>query len=409
VSDQNGTALATSQNAPAEVKRPGVTGPGDFVASMEDTAPMDVVDLEAPRGFRTNATLAEQVRLANERLKLQNDPALREALPDVRLGSVLEADQAAQQQIRDAERAASTELALARITAKKEARLKDVEGEKKAALARGRQSTKSSLAATKRDARAQRFEDKAAGVALSLELWKRRATARWERQTDPASRMALVYKMQYIVMAALGLLALGGIAWTAHGVKEALVGPYGNPLAYIVEPLASVPFLVLMVLHAIAAMFGRKFPQDRKQKALVLTVEVVLGLAIIITNVSPVVPVLGTWQTFPVFLGKLLPPMLIVVAVVLMSLAASFFSNLLVELFPAEVNGGRLDDDTAKVLDGVKRIWAAMNAGELKPSIDNTPGEVAPSASKIAAYLNINKGDAGAVRDGVNRIFGTAS
>lgn len=408
MSEQNGTALATSQNAPAEVKRNGVTGPGDLVASMEDTAPLDVVDLDAPRGFRTNETLAKQVRLATERLKLQNDPALREALPDVRLGSVLEADQAAQQQIRDAERAASTELSLARIKADKEAKLKAVEGEKKAALARGRQTTKSSLAATNRAGRVQRFEDKSAAVALSLELWKRRATARWERLTDPASRMALVYKMQFVVMISLGVLALGGIAWTAHGVKEALVGPDGNPLAYIVEPLASVPFLVLMVLHAIAAMFGRKFPQDRKQKALVLTVEIVLGLAIITTNVSPVVPVLGTWQTFPVFLGKLLPPMLIVVAVVLMSLAASFFSNLLVELFPTEVNGGRLGD-TAKVIDDAKRIWAATNAGELKPSIDNKPGEVAPSASKIAAYLNINKGDAGAVRDGVNRIFGTTS
>ncbi|MBW4722414.1 hypothetical protein [Saccharothrix obliqua] len=385
------------------------------MTTLDDTAPFEAVDKAAARGRvvttqgeptsslrEDNEGLRERVTAAQERVALQNDKALREARWGQELDDELDEDRKVQDQIADARRAAELEVELARIASEKKVDLARIGKQEKVRKKRTKQDVASDNAKIGREVRRQRFDDRMADLTLGVELWKARAAAQWERLTDPASKLALLYRTQWIVMGALGLLALGGIAWTAHGVKVALVGEGGNPVAYVVEPLASVSFLVLMALHAIAAMFGRQFPAkgETGQKILVHGLEIGLGVAIVAVNVSPVLPLVGgTWGGTPVFLGKLLPPMLIVVAVVLMTLANRFFSGLLVDLFPGQVDGGRLGDETARLLDNVELVKAAVERGELKPE----DGKVSPSATKIAAYLNIRKGDAGLVREVINR------
>ncbi|MDN5932061.1 MAG: hypothetical protein L0I24_13520, partial [Pseudonocardia sp.] len=108
--------------------------------------------------------------------------------------------------------------------------------------------------------RERRADQRLAGVELSERLWQRRALARRTRLLDPTARLASVQRIHVVTTTALVALAIAGIAWTSVGVHDALVGPDGTTLAYVVEPLFSLPLLVIMLVQAVAAQWGRRFP-----------------------------------------------------------------------------------------------------------------------------------------------------
>ncbi|MFC7655163.1 hypothetical protein ACFQV8_00075 [Pseudonocardia benzenivorans] len=184
-----------------------------------------------------------------------------------------------------------------------------------------RHDVATAVATARLDGRQRRADRQLARAELTDQVWQRRALARRRRLLDPTSRLASLQRTHVGVSLVLMAVAVAGIAWTSMGVHDALVGPDGTPLAYIVEPLFSLPLLVIMTLHARAAQWGRTFPRENRTRVRVL--EAFLLLATMAINASPVLPVLGTWHDVTTLLAHLAPPVLIVVAIVLQPLAAA--------------------------------------------------------------------------------------
>lgn len=257
------------------------------------------------------------------------------------------------------------------------------------------QHERGELARVRRERREQRAADRIADLETSDRVWQRRALARRARLADPTSRLAGVARVQVLTSAVLVALAAAGIAWTSTGVHDALVGPGGSPLAYAVEPLFSLPLVVIMLLHATAAKWGRTFPGPALRRR-VLTLEAGLLAGTILINVSPVVPGLGTWQDSTVLLAHLAPPVLILVAVVLQPMAASFLAGLLADAHVETTGeaGSRLSEDTASTLSLLSRVRADVAAGEL------ATGETGrPSTESIRKRYSVAKSRAQQVSD----------
>lgn len=251
--------------------------------------------------------------------------------------------------------------------------------------------------------RERRAEQRMARYELSDRLWQRRALARRTRLLDPTSRLASLQRTHVVSTVALLGLAVAGIAWTSVGVHDALVGPDGSALAYVVEPLFSLPLLVIMMLHARAAQWGRTFPA-REHRTKVYALEAGLLAATILINTAPVLPWLGTWQNFTKLLAHLAPPVLILVAVVLQPLVASFLAGILAaaHVDAPDPGGRRLTVETVNVMSMVVKIQAAMATGELQPWADTG----LPSVTAISRYFNCEKKKAQGAHDALKMLRG---
>jgi hypothetical protein len=256
------------------------------------------------------------------------------------------------------------------------------------------------MAMGKLGGREQRVENRLARMELSDRLWSRRATARRLRLLDPTSRLAALQRTHVASSAALVGVAIAGVSWTSLGVHDAVVGPDGTLLAYLVEPIFSVPLLVIMALAARAAQFGRSFP-PRAHRGRVFCLELFLLTCTIAMNTVSVLPGLGSWHNVATLLAHLVPPVLIVIAVALQPLVAGFLAEILTEASDrvggAEAVAPRLNPDTVEALALLGRVRVAMARGEL-PEWENTG---LPSISSIMRYLRCGKRRAQAVWDGL--------
>jgi hypothetical protein len=246
-------------------------------------------------------------------------------------------------------------------------------------------------------------EQRLARYELSDRLWQRRALARRTRLMDPTSRLASLQRTHVVVTAVLQVLAVAGIAWTSIGVHDALVGPGGSPMAYIVEPLFSVPLLVLMAVTGRAAQWGRKFP-DAEHRRTVYALEAALLTATVLVNTSPVLPGLGTWKDVTTLLAHLAPPALIVVAVILQPLVAAFLAGILssAHVDAPDPGGRRLTVETVNVLSMVSAVQAAAAANAI-PLWEDTG---LPSVSEIARYFGCEKRKAQGAHDALKMLQG---
>lgn len=246
--------------------------------------------------------------------------------------------------------------------------------------------------------RERRAEHKMARVEVADRIWQRRALARRTRLLNPTSRLAGIHRAHAATSAALLALATAGIVWTSVGVHDALVGASGSALAYIVEPLFSLPLIVIMAVHAIAAQWGRRFPAlDHRGK--VFALEAGLLGATVLLNVSPVVPGLGRWVDATTLLAHLAPPALILVAVVLAPMVAAFLSGILADAHVAAADGGhRLEAETVETLILVTKVRAAVAAGEL--GVPDRAGR--PSTEAIRRYFGCEKRRAQRVADALD-------
>ncbi len=261
------------------------------------------------------------------------------------------------------------------------------------------------MSAGKLGGREQRIEDRLARMELSDRLWSRRAQARRLRLMDPTSRLASLQRTHVASSGALVAVAVAGIAWTSIGVHDALVGPGGNPVAYVVEPLFSVPLLVIMGLSARAAQFGRSFP-PRGQRGRVYALEVFLLLATISMNTVSVLPGMGTWHNLATLLAHLVPPVLIVIAVALQPLVAGFLAEILTDAHVGtESVPPRLDTDMVDTLTLVRRVHTAIVRGDLGEWADTG----LPSISSIQRYLRIEKRRAQCVWDALRILSGSTT
>lgn len=244
--------------------------------------------------------------------------------------------------------------------------------------------------------RERRADQRLAGVELSERLWQRRALARRTRLLDPTARLASVQRIHVVTTTALVALAIAGIAWTSVGVHDALVGPGGTALAYVVEPLFSLPLLVIMLVQAVAAQWGRRFPAP-EHRGKVYALEAALLGATMLVNTSSVLPVLGEWVDSTTLLAHLAPPGLIVVAVVLQPMIAAFLAGILADAHvdAGDSDGRRLEAETVDTLRLVGKVRAAIRGGDL--TVRDDTGR--PSTEAIRRYFGCEKRRAQGVAD----------
>jgi hypothetical protein len=347
-----------------------------WMARSDDTIPMDAVDRPAgaPVAGRLarrapDAALAEldeletQLAVATGKARLQRDPAWLDVLSDEEVA----AERTAVEQLR---------------------------------ALRRKEVTSAAKAGSARTARERKQADRMADLDLREKLWQQRALAKRARLLDPTSRLASLQRTHVVVSLVLITLAVAGIAWTSVGVHDALVGVGGTPLAYVVEPLFSLPLVVIMTLQARAAQWGRVFP-SQTGRGKVYALEAGLLFATILVNTSSVVPGLGRWHGTTVLLAHLAPPLLILVAVTLQPMAAGFIAEVLTNAH-IEVTQGekRLTAETVDVLTLLEKIRRDWAAGTLRPSPDG-----GPSISHVQSTYGIGKQRAQAAVDAWRQLF----
>lgn len=242
----------------------------------------------------------------------------------------------------------------------------------------------------------QRADARLTAAEVRDRIWHRRALSRRHRILDPASRLAAIHRTNVVASLVLQAVALAGIVWTSVGVHDALVGPGGSPLAYLVEPIFSLPLLVFMAVTALAAQWGHVFPAPAQRRQ-VFAIEAGLFAVTVALNTFPVLPGVGRWQGATVLLAHLVPPGLILVALVGQLVVSGFLSKLLVDAYveATETGASRLDLDTLNVVRMVARVQSAVTAGDLEPWADTG----LPSVSAIARYFTCEKRKAQAVHD----------
>ncbi len=320
------------------------------------------------------ATMRAELELIRGRAQLQRDPAWLEELSPT--------ERAAERQAAETIRAVRRERQLA-----------------------------ASLADGELGKREQRVENRLARIELSDRMWSRRASARRLRLLDPTSRLASLQRTHVASTAALIGVAVAGIGWTSIGVHDALVGPGGNPVVYVVEPIFSIPLLVIMGLSARAAQWGRTFPPPGRE-ARIYALEVFLLTATIAMNTAAVLPGTGTWHNLATLLAHLLPPVLIVIAVTLQPLVAGFLAEILTDASSQLGEGGdggsqrsRLDAQTRDTLELATRVHHAMTRGELTAWSDTG----LPSITAIQRYFQCEKRRAQRVWDALRILTSTSA
>lgn len=349
-----------------------------WIARSDDTAPLDTVDRPpgaAPAGRLAQrpamppdalaelGTMETELHVAKGKARLQRDPAWLDVLSD----EEVVAERTAVEQLR---------------------------------AMRRRQLTAAARSNADRADRERRATDRLADLELSDRLWQRRALARRARLLDSTSRLASLQRTHVVTSVVLIALAAAGISWTSVGVHDALVGPGGTPLAYVVEPLFSLPLVMIMTLQARAAQWGREFPSTAGRRK-VYALEACLLLATVLVNTSSVVPGLGRWQGATVLLAHLAPPLLILVAVTLQPMAAAFIAEVLTGAHIDTTQGAkRLSAETVDVLNLTQRIRDDWSAGVLRSSPDG-----GPSIAHVQSLYGIGKQRAQAGVDAWRRLF----
>lgn len=396
MSVDNPTGPPNSTNGTAHgASGPGSGDLGQYVASIEDTAPFDIVDRPAPAadpeaGRRQRALLsgkrqaagvpmiggrdendavarlAAEIRQAEQENELLANPAWLDRLSPAER----DAERASAEKVRAAMRVERTEAALAKVG---------------------------------RDRRGRKHGDRLALITEKLNQWKAEALAKRDRLLDPATRLAELHRAHRASTIVLRLLMLVGIGWTSVGVHDALMGPDSahwpttHWLAYGVEPLFSGLLLLTMNWHAQGARWGRPFPGGGRARLGVIAFEVSLLLAVVLINISPVVPVLGTWHNTETFWARFLPPLLIAATVVMQVVIAGFVAKLMISALVEGKATTRLSADEVSIARLVRQIPKDLDAGVIAASAESNYG--LPSASAVAKWYGIGKPRAGAAVD----------
>ena len=372
MSDQNGTALVTRSNGTEQVNGQKIDGAGDYVRGLEDTAPFDVVDRprrdeveEDPRAIVR--TLSERVEVAEEVEKLTAKRALIESMTV----EEIEAEREVAQLRREAERE-YTKWEIAR-------ELK----------ARKRRTRRAGL----RRWLDERADVKDRNAATGDRRWHQRALRVRKRLTSLDARIATQIRSSTLWSNLLIGLMIVGLAYTGVVVQKNFVpsGDMGDPLYWLslgLEALASVALMALMRHDARAALAGIV-----REGWAAFWGWVVKGMLLLASLAAAAGPSIQAWDKMGMIRTGWAP--VLVAAVLLIHDRISRGDAQILAKLHGEAGREGLRD-----LIVVTEF--ALKEGLLSPSQDNKPGEVAPSASKIASFFRINKTDAGLVREEVN-------
>lgn len=265
------------------------------------------------------------------------------------------------------------------------------------------QRKRSALAEVRRAGREQRAADRLARIEVSDRVWRQAAASARARLTDPDSRMAQLARVHRLTTVVLMAVALGGIAWASVNVQHNITGGHASvsdPLwwgAFLIDPLVSVPLVVLLAVRGAATRWGRSFGGWK-----VHAIEAGLLAVTTLLNSGPYLPVIGSEHdvSFATMLGHVIPPGMVAVAVVLQPLVGDFLASILVETTVDVDDAGRMSPDAAELIELLVRVRAAIDDGSLRAA----EGSSWPSISSIQRYFAIGKQKAQAAHDALTRL-----
>jgi hypothetical protein len=313
------------------------------------------------------ATLLAERDAAQAVLAVQGDPALTEALSPAEL--------AAERQVAEQVRAAQRD-----------------------------QRRRSDLARVARVNRDQRAADREADIDAGDRVWHRRALSARRRALSPDARLARLARAQRWIMLALTGEVTTGVLISAVTVQHNMAGhqdwhQLGWWAWYAVDPLLSVPLMLLLVARTIGMQWGRALNSPA-----VVATEVGLLATMATLNAGP-------YLAHPLqagvagVVGHLIPPGMIALGVLLAAVISAFFAAILAEAVVDVDDPGRLDGDTARVIEGVTRVRALLADGTLTPDLDSPVTPWLPSTNQIQRRLAIGKPTATAVHDAMERLY----
>ncbi len=239
-------------------------------------------------------------------------------------------------------------------------------------------------------------------IGAREDVWQARAAARRARLLDPTARMASIHRTQLVVSWVLMAITGIGITWCAVTVGESLDGG----LAYAIEPLFSAPLLVIMAMHTRASANRTTFPPGVDKWKITL-LESALFAVTIGLQLSAVFPKLGLpgANAATLLITHLVPPALIVLAVTLQPIVASFLANLLVSVYvEANVDSKRLSADQGNLLVRAREINRLWEAGQLRPTTEPCGG---PSVASVMDALSIAKDKCQVGVEAWRKLYGT--
>jgi hypothetical protein len=259
------------------------------------------------------------------------------------------------------------------------------------------------LKALRREIEQDRVDTELANIAAADARWHRRAVSKGRRLTDPNSRLASLARGHRATTWTLYALVVAGVAWTAVNVQHTIVGdlPSSNPLFWLsfgIEPLISVPLIVLMKLQSIAAQWGRtRGISDRIGKKGIVAIEVGLLLLTVFLNSASLFG-----KSVPVYLlvGHMIPPIMVATSVLLQPLASDFFGRLLAQAYVEVDPEARMPVETAEVIQDVARIRRAIIAGDLTAD----QGQELPSIRSIQRFFAMGKRRAQLAHDALKEL-----
>lgn len=373
MSNTNGRALSTSTDAPAEMTDGSrMNGAGDYLRGMDDTAPLDVVDRpravddqEDPRALVRQ--LATRVEVAEDYVTLQRSQALIEQMTPEEI---------------EAERA---------VHALRRAKDREFEQWEIGRSLRSRKRT--ARRASLRSWLDHRAGTKDRTAAASDRRWHVKAQRIRKRLTSTDARIATQIRSATLWSNLLIALMIVGLAYTGVTVQHNFVpsGDKADPrwwLALGLEAMCSVALMALMRFDARASLAG--IARTTRQTASGWTVKGVLLLASLAAAAGPSV-VAGDAMGF---VSTAWAPVLVAGVLLIHDRISRGDSEILAALYrSAERDGLR---------DLVVVAEFAVRQGLIPAGQDNKPGELAPSASKLAAFFRISKENAAYVRDALN-------
>lgn len=343
------------------------------------TLPAARVDDGLTRPLTSGDEVPDDIRglLAERDAELMRDEILRDPIWVEKLDpDELDDEHEVNKQIRAAQRESRLKLGLEKVAAQEE-------------LARTAQQSELQINAS--NAKLDKLD-------ADEKVWARRALRKRRQLTDPDAKLAAALMRYRAVSIVLAVMTVGGISWTSYGVAHALASLEGaatpSPILYVVEPLFSLPLLVIVFMQITAAEHERL---QKLRRWPIIGTEILLLTATLAVNVTPVL----TADTFSVetFLTRFAPPMLIVISVSLQWVAADLFGEILRDA-QVEVDDMRLSEDATRSANLAQDVLEAMAAGRLKPK----DGDKLPSITQIHLYFNVGKKIAQGTHDYLSRI-----
>lgn len=184
---------------------------------------------------------------------------------------------------------------------------------------------KDAVADVARTDRERDADSKIADMVLRHRIWHKRASLAQQRATSPEAQTAQLYQVATLAPRALIGVVAAGMTISAVNVQHVLTQgmSLADPmywLSFLLEPLVSVPLIVVMMVTALAARRGHKV--DRRKVAYI---EAGLLAGMLALNVAPHIGG-GDWRTM---VYSAVGPIMVATSVALHPWVSGLFATLL--------------------------------------------------------------------------------